>query len=82
MNTVMSCFRSLQAIVEKMEPLFRVDCLLPRSLIASLNLMEVQEVIELNSLPVYVCAANLNSFLKSVQQRYYQSPEMTVSHMI
>ena len=70
-------------LLEKVEPLFEVDYLLPRTFMASLNLREIKEVIESGKMPVEVCCATLNYFLKKTPHRYgstQTSQEPTVSN--
>ena len=63
-------FRHLKEVLDVLEPLFSVDCFLPRSFMAALSLTEVQEVIELDRVPMYVCIATMNYFLKSTVPSY------------
>ncbi|KAK3577617.1 hypothetical protein CHS0354_024958, partial [Potamilus streckersoni] len=60
----------LEKVVTALHPLFELDFLLPRTIMAMLNLEEVVLAIKSGQIPLEVCAACLACFVKSTRPRY------------
>lgn len=58
-------------MLETLKTLFQVDFLLPRTIVASLNLRELLETLETELIPVEVCCAALVYFVKTTNRQTY-----------
>ncbi|KAK3577640.1 hypothetical protein CHS0354_012884, partial [Potamilus streckersoni] len=61
---------SFQDVVKFLSPLFEVDYLLPRTLMAALRLPEVEDVIKLQIMPPEVCVAACIYFIRHTKPTY------------
>ncbi|KAK3585578.1 hypothetical protein CHS0354_036765 [Potamilus streckersoni] len=59
----------LEKVVTALHPLFELDFLLPRTIMAMLNLEEVEVAIKSGQIPLEVCAACLVCFVKSTRPK-------------
>ena len=64
-------------VLEAIQSLFIVDYYLPRTFMACLRLEETAEVIKSGKMPVDVCCASLNFFLKDLSPRYQYPFQIT-----
>jgi hypothetical protein len=58
-------------MLKHLQPLFDADYLLPRSFIASVDLEDLQELIETKAIPVDACLAHLTYRLKTHKPHKY-----------
>lgn len=64
-------YRPLQEVLETLKTLFQMDFLLPRTLVASLNLRELRQTLETELISVEVCCAALVYFVKTTDPKYF-----------
>lgn len=64
MPSVLLLFRDIDLLLSRLEPLFPVDQLLQRTLMAAMNVKHIEEMITSMKIAPEVCMANLTFFLK------------------
>ncbi|KAK3585581.1 hypothetical protein CHS0354_036768 [Potamilus streckersoni] len=67
----------IQKVITVLHPLFELDYLLPRTMLAVFNLEEVEEAIATGKMPLEVCAACLVYFMRKMRAEY---PTRVVTH--